>query len=301
MGFLRSSRPVDATNGWPARLVFAAVISGLLLAGTGCAHHRLTRSDMGTLEASRVPPPAAHRQDTRFVVWGDSRSKGSQDLARESELRRCRRQLRDAILEEDIDFVINTGDMVESGREELWDFFSKDTGDLIRPNFFFPVLGNHEYKGDGDDDLRQYFNRFEPMVGNRRSYAFAHGAAYVIALDSFAQQYAQIDGLFDKIARAQLHGLDGEIDGSVAGDHHRIRLDAPALHYLQDLKSVQIGHLDVEQSNVDRANSQPANGFLPLLYNFHLPRLPPEQRTESEIYVGVIVCYQHAIRHGSIS
>jgi hypothetical protein len=160
MGFLRSSRPVDATNGWPARLVFAAVISGLLLAGTGCAHHRLTRSDMGTLEASRVPPPAAHRQDTRFVVWGDSRSKGSQDLARESELRRCRRQLRDAILEEDIDFVINTGDMVESGREEQWDFFSKDTGDLIRPNFFFPVLGNHEYKGDGDDDLRQYFNRY---------------------------------------------------------------------------------------------------------------------------------------------
>ncbi len=44
--------------------------------------------------------------------------------------------------------------------------------------------------------------------------------------------------------------IDGEID-PVAGENHRICPDASALHRLQNLKPVDVGHLDVEESDVD--------------------------------------------------
>ena len=143
-------------------------------------------------EASRasfvtgVPPRAEHRGDIRFVVFGDSRSRSALDYDPASTLRQCRSRLSEAIQSEDVDFVINTGDMVKTASQELWRYFAEDTAELLRPRFFYPTLGNHEYKGDPGDQ-RHYFELFEPMIGNLRSYAFAYGEAYVIVLDTFAR------------------------------------------------------------------------------------------------------------------
>ena len=159
-------------------LIFALSLSG-------CSRYVLTRADLGVLDASQAPAPVLHRDDIRFVVFGDSRSRGALDYLADSALRTCRSRLTKAVASEDVDFVINTGDMVKNGRKELWDYFEEDTRELIKPRFFFTALGNHEYKND-PGDLLHYFALFGPIIGKLRSYAFAYGDAYVIVLDSFA-------------------------------------------------------------------------------------------------------------------
>ena len=83
------------------------------------------------------------------------------------------------------DFVIHTGDLVENGTDpELWKVFKEDTAPLLQPRFFYPVVGNHEYKGGFS---KIYFDLFGKTVGRAKSYAFRAGPAYFIVLDSMSE------------------------------------------------------------------------------------------------------------------
>ena len=155
----------------------------LLLVAGGCAAPRLTQKG---LRAS-VPPPislAIARRDTVvFVVYGDNRiSKNPKDLRYDSARRRRRRAVVEAIAKESADFVIHTGALVKRGVDKLlWTYFTEDTGPLLKPRFFYPVRGNHDYKGGASDD---YVNIFGETIGQASSYAFHIKDTYFIFIDS---------------------------------------------------------------------------------------------------------------------
>jgi 3',5'-cyclic AMP phosphodiesterase CpdA len=123
-----------------------------------------------------------------FAVYGDNRlSRSRKDLAHDSERRNSRREVVAAICAESPDFVIHTGDLVERGRDpERWKAFWEDTASLLRTRFFYPVAGNHEYKGGFSG---AYFDLFHESIGTARSYAFRVGTSYFIFFDSAAKPH----------------------------------------------------------------------------------------------------------------
>lgn len=107
-----------------------------------------------------------------FVVFGDTRTN-----------RGVHHEVADRIVALEPDFVLHTGDMVESGWNNVqWGIFFKVEQELLANFPFFPALGNHE------DDSLLYFNFFH-LPNNERWYAFDYGHARFISL--------QVDGYGD--------------------------------------------------------------------------------------------------------
>ena len=164
----------------------SAVISIVLLTLGGCAAPRLTQEDLSV----SVPPPLAladGRIDTLvFAVCGDTQlGRDRKDRAYDSDRRKRRRAVASAIAEAAPQFVLHVGDLVEKGgNPALWEIFREDAEPLLRPRFFYPVAGNHEYKGGLSE---AYFNLFEGSINRAKSYAFGAGSAFFIMLDSAAE------------------------------------------------------------------------------------------------------------------
>jgi hypothetical protein len=73
------------------------------------------------------------------------------------------------------------------------------------------------------------------------------------ALDG-GEQLLQGDGLFEELHRADAGGLDGGVDGAVAGHHHHRHGElAVGRPFLEQADAVGVGHPDVEQHEVGRA------------------------------------------------
>lgn len=110
------------------------------------------------------------RTDFRFAVFGDTR--GSV-LVHRAIINRIR----------DIapDFVIHTGDLVESGKSKSeWDNFFRIEAPLLRTAPFYPTLGNHE-----DFDPYFFYSQYQDIFhlpGNELWYAFNYGNAHFICL-----------------------------------------------------------------------------------------------------------------------
>lgn len=106
----------------------------------------------------------------RFVVFGDTRSGNS-----------IHRAIVKQIVKNSPDFVIHTGDLVESGRSKSeWDRFFQIEAPLLRMAPFFPTLGNHE-----DYDPKRFDNHYLDIFhlpGNELWYAFDYGNARFICL-----------------------------------------------------------------------------------------------------------------------
>ena len=145
-----------------------------------------------TVEELRNPVPSPEGlvwnvgDSILFAVYGDNRlSVNHQDRNFDSARRRRRRAIVDAISLAGPDFVIHTGDLVEKGsNSELWSGFVEDSKDLLKPGFFYPVAGNHEYKGGKSES---YFALFSETIGNSKSYSFRVGSATFIFLDSVSK------------------------------------------------------------------------------------------------------------------
>lgn len=176
-----------------------SVLVALLVVG-GCGAPRLTLSDLRESVPPPVLPPSARTDTILFAVYGDSRLSGDRaDLDCASEQRRRRRAVTAAIAAAAPEFVIHTGDLVEHADEpEHWKAFAEDSDLLLRPRFFYPAAGNHEYKGGFSDT---YFSLFQETIGRARSYAFRAGPAYFIALDSMSQPAPVSKDLLDLHAR----------------------------------------------------------------------------------------------------
>lgn len=108
----------------------------------------------------------------RFAVFGDTRN--GHDVHR------------DVILgiahEKDVDFVLNTGDMVQNGgKKNEWTTFFQIERPLLAKMPVVPTMGNHDWSG------RVYYERYfflDEWSGGRRYYAMDWGNVRVIALDN---------------------------------------------------------------------------------------------------------------------
>jgi predicted phosphodiesterase len=108
--------------------------------------------------------------DFRFVVYGDTR--GGDGVHR-------------AIIKRVVaiapDFVLHTGDLVESGLyTSEWNNFFKIEAPLLRIAPFYPTLGNHE-DYDPNRNSNHYLDIFH-LPGNELWYAFDYGNARFISL-----------------------------------------------------------------------------------------------------------------------
>lgn len=131
----------------------------------------------------------------RFVVFGDTREGISKHKA-----------IVDRILEAAPDFVLHTGDMVETGDcVPCWDDFFRVEAPLLRSAPFYPTLGNHE---DDQSPFAQtyYFDIFH-LPGLERWYAFDYGNARFISLkadgypmDIYFPDQEQLDWLEKQLA-----------------------------------------------------------------------------------------------------
>ncbi len=110
-----------------------------------------------------------------FVAYGDTRSGEAVHAA-----------IVDRILEIDPDFVLFTGDIVNSFEQDTspqWEKFKELAAPLLSrkppdlPSYFFPAVGNHEV-----GDLDVYFSIFNTEPVNRLYYSFTYRNAHFIAL-----------------------------------------------------------------------------------------------------------------------
>ena len=112
----------------------------------------------------RTAPDASKR--FTFAVFGDTRSRHD-----------VHRRIVEALMAQSPAFVVNTGDLVSSGRRlEDWETFFDISAGLMRNTPYYPVLGNHER------DSTYYFDFFA-LPGDERNYSFDWGAAHFVCLD----------------------------------------------------------------------------------------------------------------------
>jgi hypothetical protein len=131
-----------------------------------------------TVDATFHTPPSAGRP-LRFVVYGDVRN--GHDV---------HAQLNRAILDEDPDLVLLTGDLVDRGSDEGdWERYFEVAADLLRQVAIFPAVGNHEYArlGRGVGNFLALFRWPLRTPDEDGFYSFDAAGVHFIALDS--QQY----------------------------------------------------------------------------------------------------------------
>ncbi len=120
-----------------------------------------------------------------FVVFGDSRH---YETSHRRVVERVRREVPD--------FILGTGDMVDTGGSESdWQKFFDIERNLLRENVLFPSLGNHDRQGRGRtaDNYRKYFSLPENSPNAERYYAFTYANSRFLILDSNAHSFALTD------------------------------------------------------------------------------------------------------------
>lgn len=122
-----------------------------------------------------TPPEAG--QPLRFIVYGDVRS--GHDV---------HALLNRRMLEEDPDFALVTGDLVDRGSDEGdWERFFEVAAELLKQVAIFPAPGNHEAarRGQGMAAFLQAF-RGPAREGEEATgyYSFDAGGVHFVALDS---------------------------------------------------------------------------------------------------------------------
>jgi predicted MPP superfamily phosphohydrolase len=117
----------------------------------------------------------------KFVVYGDLRTTDPSDIKDTDPVRRM--ALINKIADERPAFVGITGDLVLVGSNSLdwaeWDKETKPWSGLQ----LFPIIGNHDVRGDENAALGNFFKRF-PQLENSRYYAAQYGNVRVLGLDS---------------------------------------------------------------------------------------------------------------------
>jgi hypothetical protein len=145
------------------------------------------------------------KEKFRFLVLGDTQNPKPGHRQNQEQRIAIFAAMKTALSEDAVsaDFVVHTGDFVETGSdEEHWrkyfdDIFWNDLDDRQKQQFF-PALGNHEYKPHflgfiGSCDLKPYFKRFQ-HIRERRFYYFYYGNSCFIVLDSGKNGFQKLFG-----------------------------------------------------------------------------------------------------------
>jgi 3',5'-cyclic AMP phosphodiesterase CpdA len=161
------------------RYLLAFLASGAAAAALFAALSRAESGGVPSYAADIAPdaPPV-------FVLYGDSRRTLTREFwRRDYETERL--LVVDAIAREAPAFVVNTGDLVADGSSPAeWRRFHRDNTPIWDRRIpYFPGLGNHEYFGDRELGLRNYF-AFFPALHGRKWYEIRFRSVLIAMLDS---------------------------------------------------------------------------------------------------------------------
>ncbi len=153
-----------------------------------------------------------------FITYGDTRFTDPANTKASDP--KVRRWLVNRIAEEHPGAVILNGDVPLAGKEKNdYEVFKAETQPW-RDNHLrvFPALGNHEFNGDPQQCLENWWEAF-PEVRNRRWYSGQLGSRiYLIALDSDASLLPESDQA--RWLKQQLSSLPATVDFVVFSLHH---------------------------------------------------------------------------------
>ncbi len=180
------------------------------------------------LAACRTAAPATYvgvRATDRgeFVVCGDTRGWLMGEFWRAPSGFE-RREVFARLVEEDPDFVLNTGDLVSAGSVAAeWTKFDDETAALRAKGIgYLPVLGNHDLWPSQDGGLTEWSAHF-PFLAGRRWYDVRWGYVELVVLDS------NFDHLTDAQAAEQSAWFRGRLDAADADPS--VRCVIVAMHH----------------------------------------------------------------------
>ena len=173
-------------------------------------------------QAVTVPPrnPVALElkvpADFRFVAFGDTRFHDPSETQPANPA--VRKALVAAIDQEHPAFISIEGDIVYSGDSANdWAVYDTETKIWRDHNIpVYPVLGNHDLKGDPNIALPDYFSRF-PQLANNRFYSVRVGNSLMLVLDSSLDELAGPQGDW---LRGQLDSLPDAVNFVFLVFHH---------------------------------------------------------------------------------
>lgn len=119
-----------------------------------------------------------------FVIFGDTQSTSHWEFWRERNDKE-RKLIIDEIAKREPAFVVHLGDLTTRGASKgHWQQFDELHREFrVKKIPYFPILGNHEFYGNDEIALRNYFLRF-PHLSERRWYSFTWENIGFILVDS---------------------------------------------------------------------------------------------------------------------
>jgi serine/threonine-protein phosphatase CPPED1 len=144
-----------------------------------------TRAPAGSTATPAAPESG--RADFAFAVLGDNRD-GDETYAR----------LLEMVNADAVDFLVNTGDLVSSGRLDQFTAFQKLMAVLRKP--FYPVPGNHDVANDG-------------TLANYLQFSGAPAAHY--SFDRGQVHFSMANSSLGDLSAAELAWLEADLVGTV--------------------------------------------------------------------------------------
>jgi Icc-related predicted phosphoesterase len=192
------------------------VIGLILLVFLGIAYSRSGHAGSPAESANHVALELKVPAAFRFVAFGDTRFHDPSDT--EPANPAVRRALVAAIDKQSPAFVSIGGDIVYAGdNPKDWQVWDSETSLWRQHNIpVYPVLGNHDLKGNLQTALANYFARF-PDIQQSRFYSVRMGNALMFVLDSSLDELSGPQGDW---LRSQLDQLPSPIDFVFLIFHH---------------------------------------------------------------------------------
>lgn len=166
------------------RLRYSATFFGTaLLACAGFLAFSCAEPDLDAPLPSYTAP-LADGASGPFILFGDSRPTLAAEFWRKR-FDRERLLVIEALCAENPAFILNTGDLVAHGSNPRdWRAFYEENRPIFSRRIpYYAGLGNHEYYGDNERALANYFSFF-PHLEGRKWYDLRYPPVLVIVLDS---------------------------------------------------------------------------------------------------------------------
>lgn len=160
-------------------------LTGLTPGGT--YHYKTSSSDGIDGNDATFTVPAINKTAFKFAVFGDTR--GPDAPADPTPYINRHQMLCNWMLARDLEFIIQTGDMVnEGGNLDHWVDFYKAENNLGKSKVIMPTVGNHEYNGSSPYYYNDFYAAGLPTNGtvgnNGKVYSFNYGNAHFVSLCS---------------------------------------------------------------------------------------------------------------------
>jgi hypothetical protein len=179
-------------------------------------------------KSNQIPPPEAAPEikitakSHTFTVWGDIRFTDPANCEKSDAGARQAILAQVASLDPPPDFAVLTGDIVLTGKEDKdWNVFDSETKQLRDKVKLFPILGNHDLRGDtGQKKFVKHFSELShyPILERNGWYSMSYDNSLFLMLDS--QSSYQPESLQGSWLRNQLKRVPDDLNFLFVVAHH---------------------------------------------------------------------------------